>query len=507
MTITRGRVWKLFVPLNLALLGYVLFFAGLRAARPGTVFYYTEGPVLGSLAALEATGELSSLYPADGWTEPPVVLTLYPPLYFVAAAEVDRRLGSEGTFLGLRIVSLLAFAGVLGLLAYHAVRRRASGAWLLAVGGAALMTPALFRLAGGAQADMLALFLTWVGLTAAVDHEDGSVRRGPLPLTLAAAAFLFAFLSKQSFVAAPAALVLTLALRGRVQAALAFALPLAAAALAAVFLLDGLTGGGYLANTLGALTGDASFANLRATLAESEPLQWLPVVVAVLLAVRGHMRFGLPEIYLLGSAALHTTAMVKTGSSVNYLLEPTFALLFLAVLRGSPDASANRGASAPRWMGISWNPALIVALALALPAVAAVWRSAPNVRALAGAAGTAQVAEFAGHPLVAPLFFPAVLARGGRPWLNDPFAFGAMEETGKWNPARLVEDLEERRIPFALSTVDPAYGQAPPGEGSRELVLGYFWMSPPVWQALNGAYTASVSGPLTAWLPREDESQ
>jgi hypothetical protein len=258
---------------------------------------------------------------------------------------------------------------------------------------------------------------------------------------------------------------------------------------------------------LGALTGDASFANLRATLAESEPLQWLPVVVAVLLAVRGHMRFGLPEIYLLGSAALHTTAMVKTGSSVNYLLEPTFALLFLAVLRGSPDASANRGASAPRWMGISWNPALIVALALALPAVAAVWRSAPNVRALAGAAGTAQVAEFAGHPLVEPFFFPAVLARGGRPWLNDPFAFGAMEETGKWNPARLVEDLEERRIPFALSTVDPAYGQAPPGEGSRELVLGYFWMSPPVWQALNGAYTASVSGPLTAWLPREDESQ
>ncbi len=507
MIITRGRVWKLFAPLNLALLGFVLLFAGLRAARPGTVFYYTEGPVLGSLAALEATGELGSLYPADGWTEPPVVLTLYPPVYFVAAAAVDRWLESEGTFLGLRIVSLLAFAGVLGLLAYHAVRRRAPFAWLLALSAAALMTPGLFRLAGAAQADMLALFFTWAGLAAVLETEEGVVRPGVLPLTLAAAAFLLAFLSKQSFVAAPAALVLALALGSRMRAAVAFAVGLAAAALGVVFLIDAFTGGGYLANTLGALTGDASFANLRATLVESEPLQWLPVVVAVLLAVRGRMRFGLPEIYLLGSATLHTTAMVKTGSSVNYLLEPTFALLLLAVLRGRADATRSAATGGPREMHSSWIPALILALALALPAVAAAWRSLPNVRAWAGSAGTAQVAEFSGHPLVEPLFFPAVLARDGRPWLNDPFAFGAMEETGKWDPARLVEDLEAHRIPFALSTVDPAHGPAPPGSGSRDLVMAYFWRSPPVWQALNGAYEARVSGTLTAWLPREDESR
>ncbi|NNK49892.1 MAG: hypothetical protein HKP01_13545, partial [Gemmatimonadetes bacterium] len=112
---SRSRVWRLFVPLNVLLVGCVLFFAGLRISQPGTVFYYTEGPVLGSLAALQS-GDLSDLYPSDGWVEPPVVLTLYPPAYFVAAATVDRWLGSEGTFTGLRIVSAAALLGVLILL-------------------------------------------------------------------------------------------------------------------------------------------------------------------------------------------------------------------------------------------------------------------------------------------------------------------------------------------------------------------------------------------------------
>ena len=118
---------------------------------------------------------------------------------------------------------------------------------------------------------------------------------------------------------------------------------------------------------------------------------------------------------------------------------------------------------------------------------------------------SARVADFEGHPLVDPLFFPAVLARGGRPWLNDPFAFGALQETGQWDPARLVRDLETRTIPFALTTVDPALGPAPPGGGSRELVMAYFWRSHPVWTALQEGYEPRSAGPVTAWLPKEDE--
>lgn len=504
MTIARSRIWTLCAPLNLALLGFVLIFAGVRVARPGTVFYYTEGPVLGSLAALE-TGGLPDLYPSDGWVEPPVVLTLYPPTYFVGAAALNRWSGRAGTFAGPRIVSVAALLGLLGLLVLHARRRRAPLTWILALTAAALLTPAVYRLAGGAQADTLALLFTWVGITVALGTTGDRVRSGALPVFAAATAFLLAIFTKQSFVAAPAALFVTLVLERQYRSALLFAAGLASATFLGVWLLDTATAGGYLANTLGALTGASGWEHLTASLAASRPLQWFPICAAILFVGRSRLRIGFPEIYLAGSALLHTAAMLKTGSSVNYLLEPTFALLLLAVVRGSPGA----GSEAPE--SIEIQPArrtralaMLFAAALALTASAAAVREYPTMQAWVGSAGSTRVAEFEGLPLVDAMFFPAVLERGGRPWLNDPFAFGALEENGKWDPSRLVSDLESRRIPFALTTVDVGSGPAPPGVGTRDLVLAYFWRSRPVWTALTGAYEATAAGPVTVWLPRED---
>ena len=503
MTIARGRIWTLCAPLNLALLGFVLFFAGLRLARPGTVFYYTEGPVLGSLAALEAGG-LPDLYPSDGWVEPPVVLTLYPPTYFVGAAGLNRWIGSAGTFTGLRIVSVAALFGLLVLLGLHARRRRAPPTWILALTAAALLTPGVYRLAGGAQADTLALLFTWVGVTAALGTTGDRVRSGALPVFAAATAFFFAIFTKQSFVAAPAALFASLVLERRYGSASLFAVGLASATLLGVWLLDTATTGGYVANTLGALTGASGWAHLTTSLSNSRPLQWFPIAAAILFVMRSRLGLGFPEIYLGGSVLLHTAAMLKTGSSVNYLLEPTFALLLLAAVRWVPGATSGaretHDAPPPRTRAL----AMLFAIALGLTASAAALREYPTMKAWASGAGSARMAEFEGYPLADPLFFPAVLDRGGRPWLNDPFAFGAMEETGHWDPARLVSDLEGRRIPFALSVVDIGPSPAPPGVGTRDLVLAYFWRSRPVWTALTGSYEATVSGPMTVWLPREE---
>lgn len=506
MTIARSRAWSVCAPLNLALVGFVLFFAGLRLARPGTVFYYTEGPVLGSLAALESTGDLADLYPADGWLEPPVVLTLYPPTYFAISAGLDRWLKSGGTFLGLRVVSTLALAGVLMLLAAQTHRRRAPPAWMLALAAAALLTPAVYRVVGGAQPDTLALLLTWVGITAAVGFKGSVVRIGALPLSAAAAAFFLAFFTKQSFVAAPAALIISLAVDGRLKTGALFAAALAVAALAAVLSLDAATSGGYLANTVGALTGDSGWANLASTLTESRPLQWLPIWAAVLFVLRDRLRAGFPEIYLLVSTLLHTAAMLKTGSSVNYLLEPTFALLLLAVIRwpsGDESAALDRPLR-PRAERRAVSLAWLFAMALLLAASAAGLREYPAMRVWVASAGHASVADFDGYPLVDARFFPAVLERGGRPWLNDPFAFGALEEIGQWDVSRLVSDLEGRRIPFALTTAPTGSGPAPPGIGTRDLVMAYFWRSRPVWTALNGFYESSAAGPVTMWLPRQE---
>jgi hypothetical protein len=507
LTIARSRVWTISAPLNLALVGFVLFFAGLRLARPQTVFYYTEGPVLGSLAALESRGSLADLYPADGWIEPPVVLTLYPPGYFLVAAALDRQAESGGTFLGLRVVSAAALLGMLALLALHMLGRRAPPAWVLALLGAALLTPGVYRVVAGAQADTLALLLTWVGITAALGTRGARVRTGLLPLLAAATAFLCAFFTKQSFVAAPVALAVSLLLEGKIRTGVLFGSGLAAVSLLGVFLLDAATSGGYLANTLGALTGTSGWANLVSSLSESEPLQWLPIVAAVLVASRGRVNPGFAELYLLGSALLHTTAMLKTGSSVNYLLEPTFALLFLAVTRWSPgdELPANKSPRA-RTAGRATSGALAIlcAVALGLTATSASLREYRTMRGWLASARAARVSDFEGYPLADPFFFPAILEREGRPWLNDPFAFGALEETGQWDPSRLVSDLESRQIPFALTLVDLGNGPAPPGVGTRDLVMAYFWRSRPVWTALTESYRPRTSGPVTIWLPGED---
>ena len=506
MTIARSRAWHICAPLNLALVAFALFFAGLRIARPDTVFYYTEGPVLGSLAALEARGELADLYPADGWVEPPVVLTLYPPVYFVAAAVLDRGFGSAGTFTGLRVISAAALLCTLGILAWHTLGRRAPAAWILALVGATLVTPGVYRVAGGAQADTLALCLTWVGIAQVIGRRGASIRPGVLPLLGGAAAFLLAFFTKQSFVAAPAAVTVCLLLEKRTRAALAFGGGLGTAALVGVFLLDAVTSGGYLANTLGALTGSANAANLWSSLAASQPLQWVPIVAVVLFALRGQLRSGFAELYLLAASALHVTAMLKTGSSSNYLLEPMFALLLLAATRwpreAVPEVTPVRGAV--RSSRVSGVLAGLFAVALGLTAVHAVLDERPALQGWLASAGGARVSEFEGHPLADPLFFPAILKRGGRPWLNDPYAFGALEEIGRWDPSRLVSDLESHSVPFALTTVAPGSRPAPPGLGTRELVMAYFWRSPPVWTALNAAYRSSTAGPITVWLPREE---
>jgi len=132
-----------------------------------------------------------------------------------------------------------------------------------------------------------------------------------------------------------------------------------------------------------------------------------------------------------------------------------------------------------------------------------VWRELPNVRGWIGMPGPVRVAEFEGFPLTDTFFFPAVLERGGRPWLNDPFAFGALEEVGGWDPSGLVEALESRRVPFALTMVDLGPAPAPPGVGSRELVMGYFWRSSPIWAAVTENYRVLGSEPLFLWVPQE----
>jgi hypothetical protein len=107
-----------------------------------------------------------------------------------------------------------------------------------------------------------------------------------------------------------------------------------------------------------------------------------------------------------------------------------------------------------------------------------------------------------GTPLVGVDFFPAVIAVGGQPYLNDPFAFGALAEDGLWDPARLREDLGARRVPFVITDID-VRPPIPPGAGVDDLLFAYFWRMPAVREPLLAGYgdTPTADGLLHVWRP------
>ncbi|MEE8488422.1 MAG: hypothetical protein V3S56_09645, partial [Gemmatimonadota bacterium] len=121
----------------------VLVLAVVWTTRGFAVFNYTEGVILGSLAGFRASG-LAGLYPPD-WTSPPLVLTLYPPIFFWAANGMDAILSAADPLVAPRLVSLFATLG----LGWSLVRiRRLSGtdwSWFLILAGAASLTPGVQR--------------------------------------------------------------------------------------------------------------------------------------------------------------------------------------------------------------------------------------------------------------------------------------------------------------------------------------------------------------------------
>ena len=494
-----NSAWRHVSPLFGVLLLMPVAFALFRLLRPDLVVYYTEANVLGSLAALEGPGGLGALYPADGWVRPPIVLTLYPPVYFWVTAAIDAVTGTGGSLLAPRIVSTAGLAGSLILLVRIGIRSRAPGAWIVSLLGAAMLAPPLYHLAGAAQVDALALFWTAAGITlafpwiegdAAADETGTTPPRG-LPWA-AILCFLFAFFTKQDFVAAPAAIAIFFALTARVRLAARFGAALLVPSVMGTLILDRATAGGYLANTFGALSGGLAPANFTAALASTAPLQWVPIAVVVALAVRGRTRAGFPELYLAATAALHLGGMARIGSSSNYFTEPLFALLLLGFVR-----SPARGVPGTR---INQRLVAVLAVVLLAPAAIAGLSRFVQIQKLANEdVPTWDVAATPGYPLVEWKLFPAVLARGEIPYLNDTFAFGAMYEAGKWDIEIVASAIDEGRIPYAISHIDPLAAPASPDERVIDHPFSFFWTTPRLWESLHRAYRARPLGLYYLW--------
>lgn len=499
-----------------------LAFAGFKTGRHAWLFVYTEGNVLGSLAAY-LEGGLSALYPA-GWDAPPNVLTLYPPLYFWLAGALAPAAGGEASFLAPRLVSLAGLLAALAALAWACRIRRAPLAWALVLAGGVLLSQPLVNLLGGAQVDMAALGLgLWGALFVARGIEGTAPGPGegaeegagsgeaeprdapPGPLPWIGLGFLVAALfTKQSLVAAPAAACLVLWRTGGRGRAIAFGGLFLGAAAAGLLGLDALTDGGYLRNTVGGLAGAWSPASLVELLRGSSPWVWLPAVALALTLAGRRLRPGFPEIWAVLAWTVALAAGLKLGASVNYLAEPILATIFLALWRyrgAFPEGGAGPLAGTGRRRTVAGVLLALVVLAAAPRA----WRAATLSADLASGDWTIRIGgyEGAGHPLVDAEYVPAVLRQGGAPYLNDTFAFGILAQTGAWDPTPLLRDVERGDVPFILSRADM---RRPSGASAGLGGYTHFWWIPAFRARVLEHYRLRSESPPFLWTPRAPDA-
>ena len=472
-------------------LGVVLALAVVWTTRGFAVFNYTEGIVLGSLAGFDASG-VPGLYPPD-WTTPPLVLTLYPPMFFWATAALGSILGPSDPLTASRLVSLVATIG----LGWSLVRIRhlhgADWTWFLVLAGAASLHPGVQRQLAAAQVDVLAVAWTAAGALLVLRTEQGGGRIWPAFVCFAVAVF-----TKQSLVAAPAALLLHRYVSGHRREAIREAVVFAGTVIGGFLILDLWSAGGFSSHTLAAVADSGSVVNFVRVMGDSAPYLWVPFAALVVLAVRKRLRPGFPEFWAALAMLVHAGAMWKTGSSVNYFLEPVVAVLVLGLVRSDHAPWVREPCHRTRRMAL---------MALTLLMVSSVIRTNEVVRDISGASRAVPIRMAAfdqGYPLVEVDFFPAVFEHGGRPYVSDPFAFGALAESGAWDPAPLMADLAARRVPFALTTIDIAPPLAD-GATVEDMLFAYFWRMAAVRDGLRAEYTEVTNGRLHVWVPREGE--
>jgi len=467
----------------------VLTLAVVWTTRGFAIFNYTEGVVLGSLAGFSSAG-LAGLYPGE-WLAPPLVLTLYPPVYFWAAAALDSILSVGDPLVAPRLISLTATVG----LGWSLVKiRRLYGTnwtWFLILVGAVSLAPGVQRQLAAAQVDMLAISLTVAGVLFALRSDKLGA-----PIWPAFACFALAVFTKQSFLAAPLALLLHRYISGRRIQALREGTTFAGIVIGGFLLLNWWTAGGFSKHTLAAVADSGAVINLIRVIGDSVPLFWGALALLVLLSVRDRLQPAFPELWVSMAVVLHVGAMLKTGSSVNYFLEPLVALLVLGTVRT---------VRAPWEAGRRVRDRRIALVLFAVLVAGSVFRAGDVMREISVASGVVPIrmAEFdGGYPLVEVAFFPAVMGHGSRPYVSDPFAFGALAESGVWDPAQLAADLSERRVPFALTTID--IGPSMDHDATVEdMLFAYFWRMAAVRDGLRSEYTELTAGQLRVWVPRD----
>jgi hypothetical protein len=304
----------------------------LAALRSVSLAWPITHPEGATIAAMLRVRDGEALY--HNFLQFPYVLTPYPPIQPVVVGLLSR-------LLGLSVLETAGLARYLTLAASLAttlliwlISRRLSVGRLAALAGAGLLLPLPFLDEWGfaARPDVPAVALSLAAMLLLIWQ--------PRRPWLAAIVAVLALFTKQTSVALPAAATLWLLLEGRWRAAATFAGLWVALVAAAAGLLEAITGGTFILNTVLAhvYTPKNGF---DFAIRDIQPLfqdGWLPVGLAILSAGLAvpvadvRRRAALPLLYVAASTGLALYSLRNTGGDVNYLIEPAAAACVPAAL-------------------------------------------------------------------------------------------------------------------------------------------------------------------------------
>jgi len=402
-------------------------------------------------------------------TQFPMVRSAYPPLYLLITGLLS---WPSPSFLGPRVVSLVAALAVGAMLVWHA--RRATYGWMpaIAAGGLWVGSTFVYQWAPLARVDMLGLALSLAALLLVERGDlprDSVVRPTVASLTIAALLCSLALLTKQTFLAAPLAITISLALR-RDYRALWFAAAVAVIVGGVTFALNAATAGQYAQHVI---FGNAAnpyrldrTVEMTALFLRINPIATFAAVWAIVLYLSS-MRPSLVGVYVpLALATLLTAGNVS--SDVNYFLEPTVALALAVPI-------VWRAASGSHPTLVYGLAAVQLALLIHLPnglmtqyppgpakgstAVEEDVRIGERVEAIVRSGGQNALVELAGF---------AVLT--GAPVWIQPVDLLAEQRRGRWTPDLLTASIAEHRWsvvvlshkflpPESLATLEREYQQ------------------------------------------------
>jgi hypothetical protein len=396
---------------------------------------YVDGYTVDDALRL-ARGE--PLYPDP--TSAPYTVTVYTPVFLAATAALVG-LGCDGLVAG----RLLVLSSILGLAAIIIwVGYRPTGWVAVLVALALLLHPMQWPWSLVIRPDLMAIFLSVLAVVVA------SGATGRRTIAISATLCVVAMLTKQTAAAAPVAILISLLVRDR-RGALFFSTIFGLGTLSAAAILQWASHGQFFFQTVTANVNPFEIG--RAVAMYGRFLATGPLVIAtlvvMLVATARRRKLSVVAMYALVSL-LSAVAVGKTGSSMNYFLEPLVAVALWAAIEFPVDWFSRRQ---PVRMAIG----AVAVLAVLLFSTTSWIYQLKDRRAVrtvlpihANLVNTVSEVEGAVVSDDASL-----LVAAGKPVHYRPFIMAQLAEADLWDQSPFLRELEDGAVPLIILRIQP----------------------------------------------------